>query len=204
MSEKLQEALVKVLTEDKKFTLKDVSTEYRSIDNIYIQNYRVGKTGIRFEVHYNIIDGDDNFWLECLIDLKNNGEVSSKIYPRTTEYTIENIDVDSFVNNAIENAVNQGYIELQDGIYVDKRNREQDAAKADFLNMINLSNEELKNILPGRSVKGSNSRAYWTVLGLFTSYDNKEYVAMKKIGSFPDPNIVELERFKKSYKLLNE
>ena len=204
MSEKLQEALVKFLTEDKKFTLKDVSTEYRSIDNLNIKNYRVGKTGIRFEVIYDIIDGDNSFWIDCFIELKNNGEVLFKIDPRSTEYTVENIDVDSFVNNAIENAVNQGYIELQDGIYVDKHNKEQDTAKADFLNMINLSNEELKNILPGRLVKGSNSKAHWTVLGLFTSFDNKEYVAMKKIGAFPDPNIVELERFKKSYKLLDE
>ena len=36
------------------------------------------------------------------------------------------------------------------------------------------------------------------------TFDNKEYVAMKKIGAFPDPNIVELERFKKSYKLLDK
>lgn len=65
---------------------------------------------------------------------------------------------------------------------------------------VNVSTEALKNSLPGKRVEGRNGTR-WEVYGIFTAFNGKDYVAMKKTGSFADPNLVELERFKKTYKL---
>lgn len=201
--EQLLESVMNKLIESKKFTMNDVADRFKDINSLRISNYRVGKTGIRFEVTYSVVDGDKDFWVDCFVDLKNNGEISSTLRCIGTQYSSEDLDINSFVNNAIEAAVAQGYIELQDGVYVDKYNKNKDAAKSEFLNMINMSNDDIKNTLPGKAVEGLNNKATWRVLGVFTSYDNKEYVAMKKRGSFADPNIVELDRFKKSYRVID-
>lgn len=216
--EKLEEATIKALQsksnkvvnelseaklfEDKKFSIEDISTK-STVDYPWIINYRVGKTGVRFTGVYYINDEDDEFRLECHVNIDNNGEISSKFETNySSDYTIDNlVDPDAFVSMLIDQAVKKGYIEQKDGIYVDKKETEKNKAKSEFLNMVDLSNEELKNNLPGKSVQGLNSDHIWKVLGIFTAYNGKDYVAMKKEGSFADPNIVELNRFKKSYKL---
>lgn len=209
MSEKLQEATMKALTEDNsKFSIKNISKEKF---NPFIVDYRVGKTGIRFTAVFNIDTNNykkgynDTLRMECHIEIKNNGEIIPKFeiasYEKYTTNDIENLD--DFVNEAIKTAVEEGYIEQKNGIYVDKKETEKNKAKSDFLNMIDISDEELKSTLPGKTVQGMNSNHLWEVLGIFTAYNGKDYVAMKKKGMFNDAGLTELSRFKKSYKVID-
>lgn len=209
MSEKLQEATMKALTEDNsKFSIKNISEEKF---NPFIVDYRVGKTGIRFTAVFNIDTNNyekgynDTLRMECHIEIKNNGEIIPKFEIASYEkYTINNIEnLDDFVNEAIKAAVEEGYIEQKDGIYIDKKESEKNKAKSDFLNMVDKSDEELKSTLPGKTVQGLNSDHLWEVLGIFTAYNGKDYVAMKKKGMFNDPGLTELSRFKKSYKVID-
>lgn len=205
MSEKLQDITIKKLNEEKKYSINDAGKEYPRIED-----YRVGKTGVRFTAYYYILKHNaksdiDDFRLECQIEIKNNGEILNKFDIATYEgVSMEDIsNPDKFVDKAIKKAVKDGYIEQKDGIYVDKKEAEKTKAKSEFLNMINLSDEEIKSKLPGKKVAGLSSDANWEVYGIFTAYNGKDYVAMKKTGMFADPNIVELSRFKKSYKLID-
>lgn len=209
MSEKLQEATMKALTEDNsKFSIKNISKEKY---NPFIIDYRVGKTGIRFTAVFNIDTNNyekgynNTLRLECHIEIKNDGEIIPKFEIASYEkYTINNIEnLDDFVNEAIKAAVEEGYIEQKDGIYIDKKESEKNKAKSDFLNMVDKSDEELKSTLPGKTVQGLNSDHLWEVLGIFTAYNGKDYVAMKKKGMFNDPGLTELSRFKKSYKVID-
>ena len=209
MNEKLQEAIMKALTEDNsKFSIKTLSKEKF---NPFIVDYRVGKTGIRFTAVFNIDTNNyekgynDTLRMECHIEIKNNGEIIPKFeiasYEKYTTNNIENLD--DFVNEAIKTAVEEGYIEQKNGIYVDKKETEKNKVKSDFLNIVDISDEELKSTLPGKTVQGMNSNHLWEVLGIFTAYNGKDYVAMKKKGMFNDPGLTELSRFKKSYKVID-
>ena len=198
MNEKLQEAIMKALTEDNsKFSIKTLSKEKF---NPFIVDYRVGKTGIRFTAVFNIDTNNyekgynDTLRMECHIEIKNNGEIIPKFEIASYEkYTINNIEnLDDFVNEAIKTAVEEGYIEQKNGIYVDKKETEKNKVKSDFLNIVDISDEELKSTLPGKTVQGMNSNHLWEVLGIFTAYN-----------VFNDPGLTELSRFKKSYKVID-
>lgn len=203
MSEKLVEATMKMLNEDKKkFSINDIDKEHYPM----IHSYRVGKTGLRFTSVFYLSDKDEDYRLECNIEIKNEGEI---IYKFNIPYSFEKCslddieNLDDFVNESIKKAVEEGYIEQKDGIYVDKKESEKNKAKSEFLNMIDISDEELKSTLPGKTVQGMNSDHLWEVLGVFTAYNGKDYVAMKKKGMFNDPGLTELSRFKKSYKVID-
>lgn len=202
MSEKLQEATMKVLTEDnKKISIKDI----KGNDNPFISSYKVGKTGISIKSTFHFVSDEYNIWLDCSIMIKNTGEIVPKFEMFTSDnYTLDDvIDLDKFVEKVLDTAVKEGYIEQKAGIYIDKKETEANKAKSEFLNMIDKSDEELKSTLPGKTVQGMNSNHLWEVLGIFTAYNGKDYVAMKKKGMFNDPGLTELSRFKKSYKVID-
>ena len=68
MSEKLQEATMKVLTEDnKKISIKDI----KGNDNPFISSYKVGKTGINIKSTFHFVSDEYNIWLDCSIIIKN-------------------------------------------------------------------------------------------------------------------------------------
>lgn len=206
MSEKLVEATMKILNEDKeKLSIKNV----KGNDNPFISSYKVGKTGISIKSSFHFVSNESsneyNIWLDCSIMIKNTGEIIPKFEMYTSDnYTLDDvIDLDKFVKKVLDTAVKEGYIEQKDGIYIDKKETEANKAKSEFLNMIDKSDEELKSTLPGKIVQGLNSNHLWEVLGIFTAYNGKDYVAMKKKGMFNDPGLTELSRFKKSYKVID-
>ena len=166
-----------------------------NITGCWIHNYRIGKSGtIRFDASFqdNVGAGYDRY--SGKVEIVPGQEPT--IGPDTRWGGGDDITIlNKLLPIALNEAVEQGYLKEVNGEYVDNRSE----AKASFLNMLNMSYEELESILPGKVVYTENGNSSWRVYGLFTAYNGKDYVAMKKVGSFADPNLVELSRFKKSY-----
>lgn len=179
----------------------------------YISNYRVQKTGIRFTYKGTIILHDSNAAedvdpefrgerIDINIEIKKDGTINHAL--KTYGFELDSsTEIDSsIIQHALDLAVSGGYIEKVGDTYVDKRETEETKKRDDFTNMAKMSNEEIAETVPGQTVKNWNNGVNWEVYGVFTAYNGKVYVAMKKKGMFADPNLVEIDKFKKTYSLL--